>query len=126
MIHLDTHVLVWLLTEQRTRLPAGVRQLLESQQLLVSPMVELELTYLHAIGRITRPADEVLAAVRPTLGLNVSSAPFSSVVAAAATLSWTRDPFDRLIAGTSLADRCELLTADETMLRHLPSARWPD
>lgn len=126
MIHLDTHVLVWLLTDQRTRLPAGVRQLLESQQLVISPMVELELTYLHEIGRITRPADEVLAAVRPALGLNVSSAPFSSVVAAAAAVTWTSDPFDRLIAGASLADRCDLLTADETMRRHLPSARWPD
>ena len=46
------------------------------------------------------------------------------LVGAANALSWTRDPFDLLIAVNALADGCELLTADVTMRAHLPSARW--
>lgn len=125
MIHLDTHVLLWLLAGEHARLPAGVRHLLESEPLGISPMVELELTHLHEIGRLTRPANEVLAEAGPALDLVVSTAPFHRVVLAASTLSWTRDPFDRLIAGNAVADRCPLLTADETMRRHLEGARWP-
>jgi PIN domain nuclease of toxin-antitoxin system len=126
VICLDTHVLVWVLAGEHARLPAGVRRLLETERLSVSPIVELELTYLHEIGRLTEPAHTVLAELRAALELVVSTAPFDRIVAAASTLSWTRDPFDRLIAGNALADRAPLLTADQTMRRHLPSARWPD
>ncbi len=126
MISVDTHVLVWVLAGEHARLPAGVRRLLEAERLSVSPMVELELTYLHEIGRLTRPAHDVLAELRVALELVVSTAPFDRIVAAAVALTWTRDPFDRLIAGNALADHTPLLTADQTMRRHLPLARWPE
>lgn len=89
-------------------------------------MVELELTYLHEVGRLAAPTREVLAALSPALELTVSTAPFDRIVAAASALTWTRDPVDRLIAANALADGCGLLTRDETMRRHLPGARWPE
>lgn len=125
MIHLDTHVLVWLLGGESARLPAGVRRLLESEALVISPMIDLELTYLHEVGRVAQPAPAVLAELRPALELVVSTAPSAQVVAHATGLTWTRDPFDRLIAGNALADRADLLTADELMRRHLSFAKWP-
>lgn len=49
----------------------------------------------------------------------------NEAVAEARALSFTRDPFDRLIAGHALASGVELLTVDETLLKHVPCARWP-
>ena len=126
MIHLDTHVLVWVLAGEQARLPLPVRTLLDTERLAISPMVSLELTYLHEIGRITATADEVLDALRPTLELVVPTAPFAEVVAAATALTWTRDPFDRVIAGNAIADGAALLTADRTLRRQLSAALWPE
>lgn len=126
MIHLDTHVLVWVLAGEHARIPAPVRTLLDTERLAVSPMVDLELTYLHEIGRLSVPAREVLAELSPVLELVTSTAPLDRIIAHATTLTWTRDPFDRLIAGNCLADGADLLTADQTMRRHLATARWPE
>lgn len=126
MIHLDTHVLVWVLAGEHSRLPRPVRVLLDTERLGISPMVLLELTFLNEIGRLTATADEVLDALRPALELVVSSAPFTEVIAAAGSLTWTRDPFDRVIAGNALADGALLLTADRRLRTHLGAARWPE
>jgi PIN domain nuclease of toxin-antitoxin system len=45
-------------------------------------------------------------------------------VQAAAGLSWTRDPFDRLIAAHAILADATLLTADRTILANLPQAAW--
>jgi PIN domain nuclease of toxin-antitoxin system len=46
------------------------------------------------------------------------------LVNAAQGLSWTRDPFDRLIAAHAIVADALLLTADETIRKHLPLATW--
>jgi PIN domain nuclease of toxin-antitoxin system len=43
---------------------------------------------------------------------------------AAVDLTWTRDPFDRLIAAHAIVAGARLLTADEQILEHLPLATW--
>lgn len=58
------------------------------------------------------------------VGLRLSTAPFPAVVHAARDLTWTRDPFDRLIVATAVSDGADLLTADETLLAHAPGAFW--
>ncbi len=87
-------------------------------------MVELELTYLYEIGRVTEPASAPLAALRKRIGLQTVDASLASVAQAAAGLSWTRDPFDRLISAQAIAADAQLLTADQTILAHLPQATW--
>jgi PIN domain nuclease of toxin-antitoxin system len=87
-------------------------------------MVRLELAYLHEIGRILDPADVVLDALGPALQLRDSEAPFAAVTRRAVELSWTRDPFDRLLAANALVDEAWLVTADEAMLEHVPCAVW--
>jgi len=60
-LYLDTHILVWLYQDGATRLtPLAVNAIEEAEQLLISPMVELELTYLHEISRINCPALNIL------------------------------------------------------------------
>jgi PIN domain nuclease of toxin-antitoxin system len=87
-------------------------------------MVEVELAFLFEVGRVSGPPSEVLDDLRANLGLAVSDAPFAAVSRAAVGLTWTRDPFDRLIAAQSIVDRAPLVTADETILGHLPTAVW--
>jgi PIN domain nuclease of toxin-antitoxin system len=87
-------------------------------------MVELELTYLYEVRRVTEPAAAPLSALRRTIGLQIADAALADVAQAAAGLSWTRDPFDRLISAHAIIADAALLTADETILEHLPLATW--
>jgi PIN domain nuclease of toxin-antitoxin system len=97
---------------------------MEGEAIAVSPIVELELTYLYEIGRVSEPASAPLGALRRTLGLQVADVSLAEVVQAAANLSWTRDPFDRLIAAHAVVANVPLVTADKTILKHLPQATW--
>ncbi len=124
MTHLDTHVVVWLYAGDVDRFPEAARLALERDTLAVSPAVALELQYLHEIGRLAEPARAVLDDLRDRIGLGFAEADFPSVIWKANSLSWTRDPFDRLIAAHALADDAPLLTADRVLREHLPVAFW--
>lgn len=124
MTHLDTQVVVWLYGRQRDRIPPEVQRRIEAEPLAISPMVELELAYLHEIGRASEPPGPVLDQLGRTLGLVVSTAPFAAVVRHALDITWTRDPFDRLIAAQAVADDATLLTADQTILANFERATW--
>lgn len=124
MIHLDTHVLVWVYGRHGSRIPTAVQRHMEAEQLAISPIVELELTYLFEVGRVTAPAQEMLDELVPALELVISTAPFPAVVREAIGLSWTRDPFDRLIVAQTIADDATLLTADESLRINFSRARW--
>jgi PIN domain nuclease of toxin-antitoxin system len=86
--------------------------------------VELELTYLYEVGRVTEPAAAPLGALRRSIGLEVADASLAAVTQAAASFSWTRDPFDRLIAAQAVVADAALITADRTILANLPLASW--
>lgn len=66
----------------------------------------------------------MLAALRQELGLEVSDGSIAELGQAAMDLSWTRDPFDRLIAAHAIVANTPLVTADETIREHLPLAVW--
>ena len=91
---------------------------------MVSPLVELELAYMHEIGRARDPAPMMLIALRKSIGLEVDDASFAQVTQAAVTLTWTRDPFDRMIAAQAIVTDAPLITADRTILTNLQLATW--
>lgn len=124
-LYLDTHILVWLFQDGATRLtPLGVRAIEGAEQLLISPMVELELTYLHEISRINCPALTILDSLRRDIGLETCKQPFATVVGAALKLDWTRDPFDRIIVAQAAHRESPLLTADQNIREHYSAAVW--
>ena len=123
VIHLDTHVVVWLYAGELERLRPCLPRL-EGQQLAISPMVVLECQYLFEIGKVTVGPGVLLADLGERIGLTVSSHPFADVTRTAVTLRWTRDPFDRLIAAQALAEGAPLVTADRTLLEHCAEAVW--
>lgn len=124
VVHLDTHVLVWLYAGDLDRVPVEIRKRLESDALQISPAVILELEYLYEIRRVTEPPGAVVADLAARLGLTVSDVAFQSVIAMAVDLVWTRDPFDRLIVAQSQAQGVPLITADKLIRKHYKAALW--
>jgi len=66
----------------------------------------------------------MLAALKQSIGLQVADISFADLIDRAIDLSWTRDPFDRLIAAHAIVADVPLVTADETIGEHLPQAVW--
>jgi len=124
LIHLDTHVVVWLYAGDVTGLLAPVVSVLEREDLAVSPMVELELEYLHEIGRLVPTGRAVLDDLAARVGLQRRDVGFAAAVGAASGLRWTRDPFDRLIVASAIVEGVTLLTRDETILEKFDGAVW--
>jgi PIN domain nuclease of toxin-antitoxin system len=124
VIHLDTHVVVWLYAGDLSRFPVVARRRIEREELRISPIVALELEYLYEIGRVSEGASEVLPDLARRLGLAQAEGDFAAVVTAARGLTWTRDPFDRLIVGHAVTGGTSLLTKDRTIRQHYRHAIW--
>lgn len=124
MIRLDTHVVVWLYSGERERLSHAAAAAIDEHVPVVSPMVQLELTYLHEIGRLTVGGGEILDDLGARIGLARSEVPMATVVQAAAALSWTRDPFDRMIVGDAIAAAATLVTKDDLIHTNTTVAAW--
>lgn len=124
MILIDTHVAAWLYQGPSTQLTPAVRERLSREQIGLSPFSRLELQYLYERGRTREPADQVVANLARRLGVVTVDVSATAVCNAAAGLSWTRDPFDRLLAAHATAQGLILVTRDATMRQHLPLAWW--
>lgn len=124
MIYLDTHVVVWLYAGFTERFSDSIQTLLNEQELLISPVVRLELQYLHEIQRITVNADAVLADLAQRLGLTVCPKPFDIIISQAILIPWTRDPFDRVLVAHASVDNNILISKDQTIREHYALARW--
>ncbi len=126
ILHLDTHVVVWLYAGEQSRFPPRALAALDHSRLVYSPAVRLELSFLHEIQRIQVGSQEILSYLRDTIGLVADETPYLVAVSAAESLSWARDPFDRLITGAASAGSQPLLTKDEAIRRNYADAVWDD
>jgi PIN domain nuclease of toxin-antitoxin system len=124
MIHLDTHVVVWLYNREPDRFSSMALNLLDEHILKISPMVRLELQFLYEIGRFLNSADEILAYLEQRIQLSLSTADFDQVITHALNLSWTRDPFDRIIIAQSISEDVPLLTKEAKILQNYQGAVW--
>jgi PIN domain nuclease of toxin-antitoxin system len=124
VIRLDTHVVVWLYTGETEQLSTAAVAAIEQHELLVSPIVQLELSYLHEIGRLTIGGADIIADLERRVGLRRSDAALEALVDTAASLTWTRDPFDRLIVADALVAGAALVTKDRSIHDHTTTARW--
>lgn len=122
--YLDTHIVCWLYEGRIELLSSAAAELLERSRLLVSPLVDLELQFLYEVGRISKGPAVILKALAEDVGLDLGTTPFARVAAEARDLSWTRDPFDRLIAAEAMVARAKLVTKDRVIREHCPVAVW--
>ncbi|MCF7929631.1 MAG: PIN domain-containing protein [Spirochaetales bacterium] len=124
MIYLDTHVVVWIYQKERDRFSRKGQELIETEDLIVSPFVELEIEYLFEIEKIRDRSTVILDYLRKQIALKISEVSFSEVIKKAGTLKWTRDPFDRIIIANAAVQDIPLLTKDRKILTHYPKALW--
>jgi PIN domain nuclease of toxin-antitoxin system len=97
--------------------------LMEGADLRISPMVLIELEYLHEIGRVELSSREVQMKVEHEVGVRICNFPFASVARVAIDEKWTRDPFDRVIvAQAKLNGFSPLVSADEIIHQHYTMA----
>ena len=89
-------------------------------------MVRLELAYLCELKRVTATPPTILRSLATTIGLEEDTqTAWSHIIDQASELSWTRDPFDRLITAHAACLSAPLLTADSTMLKQYGAALAP-
>ena len=125
MTYLDTHVVIWLYEGKVSQLGRDAARLItQSESLLISPTVELELAYLYNRGIVTVRAADIIADLRARIGLTTCDLPFPLVVHEAASISWTRDVFDRLIVAQASATNSALISSDSMVQRHYPHVVW--
>ena len=103
--YLDTHVVVFLHAGDGSRISVKAQSQIENTDLLISPMVLLELTQ--------------------QIGLSVCQMPFAQVVRSATTVKWTREPGDLLIVANAMANNnAPLVTKDERIRSGYSNAIW--
>jgi PIN domain nuclease of toxin-antitoxin system len=125
MTYLDTHVVAWLFAGETSLLGASARDVLErDEDLLVSPMVVLELAFLREIGRIRPRPEDIMSYLSREIGLRICDLSFSRIVGSALNDTWTRDPFDRIIVAQASLNKAPLVTADRNMRRRYPICVW--
>ena len=118
---LDTHFVIWL-TLQSRRL-AEFPWLDRYRPWGVSPISLLEIQYLAEIGRVEVRNPEFTDQLLNDPRFIVDEVSLLSLVRRALELSWTRDPFDRLLVAHSLYRGWKLATGDGEIIEHLGSNR---
>jgi PIN domain nuclease of toxin-antitoxin system len=115
VILLDTNALIWLEQgHRRTRVLAG-----EKKRPYISPASLLELQFLAEAGRIQLRSCGVADLAHHHLWL-LDDPPAAAWFDNALDLSWTRDPFDRLLVAHARLRGWRLATADATLLGRMP------
>ncbi len=123
--YLDTQVMVWLCQKQLDKLTPKASTAIEESDLLISPMVLLELQYLYEIKRIIHPPQVLLNQLESQIGLGLCNHPFPAVVQAALFETWTRDPFDRVIVAHAKSNGyAPLVTGDSKIRENYARTVW--
>ena len=116
VILLDTNALIWLAQDHRR-----ARPLRSLQRLHVSPASVLEIQFLAEAGRLRLSAGRSLDSITHDPRWRLDEPPASDWFLAACEFSWTRDPFDRLLAAHARLRRWRLATADDELIERLPA-----
>jgi PIN domain nuclease of toxin-antitoxin system len=114
---LDTHILIWLVLNDR-RLSRNQMDVLENSdnELIVSPVIAYELTHLQATRRIQ--LREPIDRLQQLTGIELTDLPFDCWRNVAGLPDIHRDPIDRLLIAHSLVSDMPILTADANIRRY--------
>ncbi len=116
MILLDTNAVIFALAGHRRARPLARH----AGSLYFSPVTLIEMQFLQEVGRGRFTTADPLAAAREDPRWTVDDPSIDALVTAALPLTWTRDPFDRLLAAHALHRGWRLATTDAALLAHLP------
>ena len=123
--YLDTHIAVRLADGDLDKLSPAAMQMIGGTDLLLSPMVLIELDYLFELNKIRLSADDVQRKLEFELGVRVCQFSFQKIARVASREQWTRDPFDRIIVAHSRANGISpLISADRLISQNYPRTVW--
>jgi PIN domain nuclease of toxin-antitoxin system len=116
---------VWLAQGNLKPITSTAVRALEQNNLLISPMVLIELEYLFEIHRIKLPSRDILLKLEHELCVHVCDLPFPRVAEVVLQEKWTRDPFDRIIVAQAKANGLSsLISSDEEITKNYPRTIW--
>ena len=122
MILLDTHVLIWMVSDSSRLSRAATRELRKAEQngeLAIASITLWELALLYYHGRL-RTSGSIESAIRETLEKSqVQVIEVTPEIAALTTTfpdTYPKDPGDRLIGATARAFGLMLITQDQRIL----------
>lgn len=107
---LDTHVLLWVLADDRRLTPAARELIRAADAVAVSVVSAWEMSIKSSIGKLNAPP-ELEAAVRES-GLTSIPLEFADVAELARLPRHHADPFDRMLVAQARARSLTLLTHD--------------
>jgi PIN domain nuclease of toxin-antitoxin system len=124
--YLDTHVAVRLANGDLGLLSPASLEAMSKTDLLISPMVILEIEYLFELKKkIKLSADDIQRKLEFELGVRVCDFSFPAIVQVASREKWTRDPFDRLIVAHAKANGISTLISEDRRIReNYPRTVW--
>jgi PIN domain nuclease of toxin-antitoxin system len=123
--YLDTHVVVLLHSGDVSRISAKAQTQIENADLLISPVVLLELEMLYDKGTIRSAATQILSDLSQQIGVSVCQMAMAQVVRSAVTIRWTREPGNLLIVANAMANnQAPLVTKDERIHAGYNNAIW--
>ncbi len=116
MIVLDTHIWLWWINRDQTRLkPAWSSRIESDEPVGISAISCFEVAWLAHHGRIELPKDEDAWFEKALGGSGIALLPMTPAIARTAVQlpEHHRDSQDRLIIATALAHKATLISADE-------------
>lgn len=124
-VFLDTNAVIFIhLGEKRYLSERALETFDKADELFISPMVLLELQFLEEVGRLRFSAPEIMEYLQAVHGAVIDDPGFAFAVRKALTLSWTRDPFDRVITAHADVFEAPLITRDADIRTHYKKAVW--
>lgn len=115
MILLDTNAVIWLLNGHRRTQTLAT----SGERLYVSPVSLLELQLLIEVGRMQLAPNKTPRDLAKDPRWQLDSPSSDALFGAALGLSWTRDPFDRLLVAHAQHRRWTLATGDRQLKTQL-------
>ena len=116
--YLDTHVAVWLAYGETANLTPAAKQAMTATNLLISPMVLLEMEYLFELKKkIGLSAEDMQRKLEAEVGVRVCGLSFPAIARVALHEKWTGDPFDRLIVAHAKANVLSVLISADRLIR---------
>jgi len=122
--YLDTHIIVWLYAAKLELLSEKAKVAIETYDLYFSSIVDLELTYLSEIKRVTVQSEKILSNLADSIGLKRCDHDFSSIITKSKDIKWTRDPFDRIIVGNAAIGKNFLVSKDSLINKNYKYSCW--
>lgn len=123
--YLDTHVVIRLFSGEVKRLSGTAKKAIERYDLMISPIVRVELQFMFEIGLTNAGGDQILSYLEEKLDLRICDIPFDRVARASCREVWTRDTFDRMIvAHARCAGDAYLVSADEDIGANYTRTIW--